>query len=68
VICQTGSASADVGFWYIASFRCAARLVAYWTNNGHRSALGLNGSAANDSSATLAARLGDIVGRMSNDR
>ena len=26
----------------------APGFVAYWTNNGYRSALGLNGSAAND--------------------
>jgi len=26
----------NVGFWHIASFRCAAKLVGYWTNNGHR--------------------------------
>jgi hypothetical protein len=39
---------ANVCFWHIASFRCAAKFVAYWTNNGQRSARRLNGSAAND--------------------
>jgi hypothetical protein len=32
----------------IASFRCAAKFVAYRTNNGHRSVLTLDGYAAND--------------------
>ena len=30
----------------IASFRCAAKLVAYWTNNGQKAALGLDLSTA----------------------
>jgi hypothetical protein len=38
--------------WHIASFSCAAKFVGYWTNNGQRSVLGLNGSAAIDQSAT----------------
>ena len=37
-----------VRFWHIATFRCAAKFVAYWTNNGQRAVLGLNGSVAND--------------------
>jgi hypothetical protein len=37
------SRPSDVGDWHIASFRCAAKLVVYWTNNGQRAALGLNG-------------------------
>src|ERR1017187_2298286 len=37
-----------VADWHIASFRCAAKLVAYWTNNGERSGLVLNGSVAID--------------------
>src|SRR5450759_4766453 len=35
-----------VRFWHIASFRCAAKLVGYWTNNGQRPARTLTGSAA----------------------
>ena len=46
----------NVRFWHIASFRCAAKFVAYWTNNGQRSARRLNGSATNDPSRTLAKR------------
>jgi hypothetical protein len=38
--------------WHIASFRCAAKLVGYWTNNGQRSARALTGSAAIDQKAT----------------
>src|SRR5665811_1796524 len=38
--------------WHIASFRCAAKLVAYWTNNGQRLALGPDGSAAIDPKQT----------------
>ena len=35
-------------YWHIASFRCVAKLVAYWTNNGQRSARALIRYAAND--------------------
>ena len=37
-----------VRLWHFASFRCAAKLVGYWTNNGQRAARRLNGSVAND--------------------
>jgi hypothetical protein len=33
--------------------RCAAKLVGYWTNNGQRSGLELNWSAANDPKRTF---------------
>src|SRR5659263_228676 len=29
----------DVGYWHIASFRCAAKLGRYWRHSGHCSAL-----------------------------
>jgi len=38
----------NVAYWHLAPFRCVAKLVVYWTNNGQRSALALNGSVAND--------------------
>ena len=38
----------DVCSWHIASFRCVAKLVAYWANNGQRVAQGLNRYAAID--------------------
>jgi hypothetical protein len=37
----------------------APGFVAYWTNNGQRAALGLNGSAAIDPKRTLAVRCGN---------
>jgi len=45
--------------WHFAAFRCAAKLVAYWANNGHRSALALDGSAANDPQRTSAVHCGN---------
>jgi hypothetical protein len=34
--------TSNVAYWHIASFRCVAKLVAYWTNDGQKSAQGLN--------------------------
>jgi hypothetical protein len=48
--------SARVRYWHIASFCCVAKFGRYWTNNGQRSVLTLDGYAANDPSATLAVR------------
>jgi hypothetical protein len=48
-----------VGCWHFASFRCVAKFVGYWTNNGQRSARRLNSSAANDPTATLAVHCGN---------
>src|SRR5450830_146833 len=45
--------------WHIASFRCAAKIGRYWTNNGQRSAQRLKSYAANDPSATLAVHCGN---------
>jgi hypothetical protein len=45
--------------WHLASFRCVAKLVAYWTNNGQKAALGLDLSAAIDPTATLAVHCGN---------
>jgi hypothetical protein len=49
----------DFRFWHLASFRCAAKIVAYWTNNGQKAALGLDLSAAIDPTATLAVHCGN---------
>ena len=38
----------DVAYWHFADKPTAPSFVGYWTNNGHRSALGLYASAAND--------------------
>jgi hypothetical protein len=53
------SQACNVGFWHIASFRCAAKFVGYWTNNGQRSVLTLDGYAAIDPTATLAVHCGN---------
>jgi hypothetical protein len=53
------SQACDVAFWHIASFRCAAQFVGYWTNNGQRAELALIRSAANDPTATLAVHCGN---------
>ena len=45
--------SADVGYWHVAAFRCAAKSVGYWTNNGQRSVLTLDGYAAKDPKRTF---------------
>lgn len=37
-----------VGEWHFADKPTAQGFVAYWGNNGHRLALPLNGSVAND--------------------
>jgi hypothetical protein len=36
--------SCDVAFWYLASFRCAAKFGSYWTHSGH-DAMALAGSS-----------------------
>jgi hypothetical protein len=52
-------APAFVRYWHIAAFRCAAKFVGYWTNNGQRSVLTLDGYAANDPTATSAVHCGN---------
>jgi hypothetical protein len=42
----------DVHFWHLADIPAAPAFVRYWTNNGQRATLGLNGSAANDPKQT----------------
>jgi hypothetical protein len=44
------------GYWHLASFRCAAKFVRYWTKSGQRSALALNGSVAIDPERTPVAK------------
>src|SRR5450759_1659512 len=44
----------NVCFWHIAAFAATQHFVAYWSNNGQRSGLALNGSAANDPKRTFA--------------
>jgi hypothetical protein len=44
-------------YWHIASFRCAAKLVAYWTNNGQTSSGRLKSYAAIDPKRTLGSRV-----------
>ena len=41
-------------YWHLASFRCAAKFVRYWSNSGQRSAPVLNGPVANDPKQTSA--------------
>jgi hypothetical protein len=48
ILTQSSTVIRQVRFWHFASFRCVAKFVGYWTNNGQRSARRLNGSAAND--------------------
>jgi hypothetical protein len=43
-----------VSSWHFASFRCAAKFVRYWSNNGHWSTQALIGLVANDPQLTLA--------------
>src|SRR5450759_2270104 len=43
--------------WHLADKRALALNGRYWTNNGQRSALGLNGSEVNDPTATSAAQV-----------
>jgi hypothetical protein len=57
--CRMAQATAPILDSTIASFRCAAKLVGYWTNNGQKSARTLTGSAAIDPSATLAVHCGN---------
>ena len=49
----------DVRFWHFADKPTVADFVAYWGNNGQRPARRLNGSAANDPTATLAVHCGN---------
>ena len=42
---------------HIAAIRCAAKLVAYWTNNRQRLVLTLDGYAANDPKLTISGPL-----------
>jgi hypothetical protein len=49
----------NVAYWHIAAFAAPQKFVAYWTNNGQRAALALNGSAANDPTAALAVHCGN---------
>jgi hypothetical protein len=46
--CRMAQATAPILDSTLASFRCVAKLVAYWTNNGQKAALGLDLSAAID--------------------
>src|ERR1019366_6036368 len=46
----------NVRSWHFASFRCVAKFVGYWTNNGQRLALGPDGSAAIDPKQTSRTR------------
>src|SRR5450756_1777241 len=48
------SQACNVGFWHLTDKPPAPEFVAYWTNNGQKSAQGLNLSAAIDPTATLA--------------
>jgi len=45
--------------WHFAAFAALQKFVAYWTNNGQRTTLGLNKYAANDPTATLAVHCGN---------
>ena len=38
----------NVAVWHLTDKPTAPEFVAYWTNNGQRSVVALNGSAAND--------------------
>ena len=51
----------NVGFWHLASNRARALNGRYRRHSGQRSALALNGSVANDPTATLAARNRPVV-------
>ena len=44
----------NVAYWHSADKRTAQGFVAYWGKSGHRSALALNGSVANDPERTSA--------------
>jgi len=46
----------DVGYWHLTDKPTAPIFVAYWTNNGQKSAQGLNGSAAFDPKQSSGAR------------
>jgi hypothetical protein len=46
--------AANVRLWHFAAFAAPQKFVAYWINNGQRSAPGLNGSAAIDPERTSA--------------
>src|SRR5450830_1741318 len=48
-----------VRLWHLTDKPPAPELVAYWTNNGQKAALGLDLSAAIDPSATLAVHCGN---------
>ena len=54
--------SVQVAYWHIASYRCAAKFIRYWNNSGQWPAPVLNGSVANDPSATLAVHYGNGFG------
>jgi hypothetical protein len=49
----------NVAYWHFAALAAPQNLGRYWTNNGQRAALALNGSAAIDPSATLAVHCGN---------
>ena len=46
-------------YWHLADIPTIPSNVRYWTNSGHRSALALNGSVANDPTATSAVQCGN---------
>jgi hypothetical protein len=50
---------ANVRLWHLTDKSTAPGFVAYWTNNGQRSALGLDLSAAIDPYATWAVHCGN---------
>jgi hypothetical protein len=45
--------------WHLADNPTAPVFVRYWSNNGQRVVLALNGSVANDTTATLAVHCGN---------
>ena len=55
-VCADHVAVHGVRLWHIAAFRRAAKLVAYWTNNGQGSVLTLDGYAAIDPERTMSVR------------
>jgi hypothetical protein len=44
----------DVAYWHLVDKPTAPAFVRYWTNNGQRATLGLDGSVANDPKQTCA--------------
>jgi hypothetical protein len=53
----------DVRFWHLADNAAALTFVRYWSNSGQTVALAPNGSAANETTATLAMHCGNDLMR-----